>query len=231
MSLTGRRQANFVDVINALYMKDRRLYRELLEADSNTEFCAAEVGDDSALLEYVAARLGRSETSLLKLPPTFLELTMERLAVKQPVGGIVPAVSMTELLGSPVLQARPGSVRCLGETLSGNASAVENQALNKWRAHVGRKEEKNLGPFRVGVLKRPALVAAEQPALFTESAIPLIWPSDLPDWAPLLPADAPPSTRKPPSPLVMPAETVALQLELCDIEADYPPIEPFQPSS
>eukprot|EP01055_Gregarina_sp_Pseudo9_P001142 Gregarina_sp_Pseudo_9__1141@NODE_1748_length_1355_cov_11_500000_g1621_i0_p1_GENE_NODE_1748_length_1355_cov_11_500000_g1621_i0NODE_1748_length_1355_cov_11_500000_g1621_i0_p1_ORF_typecomplete_len353_score72_56_NODE_1748_length_1355_cov_11_500000_g1621_i02741332 len=273
VGLAGRRQANFVDILNGVYIKDRKLYREFLDS-GNVEFCPPQESDNEALNAYVAVRLGKTlaapveadadtgeerpptqPPSLTQLPPTWLELSMQRaiLNLRQHLGGMtqsVPSVAMSDLINAPLfaVPSRPGAVSRLTDTLAhrttrAELAAIENTVLAKYKNHIGRKEEApTFGALRAGVLKRPAGLASEQTTMLSilttdsvadslpHKGLPLPWPSDLPDWAPLIPADAETTSARTAASAAeedVASESAALQLELCDIEPDYPPIETF----
>eukprot|EP01053_Blabericola_migrator_P004226 Blabericola_migrator_1__4225@NODE_2298_length_2985_cov_69_373544_g685_i1_p1_GENE_NODE_2298_length_2985_cov_69_373544_g685_i1NODE_2298_length_2985_cov_69_373544_g685_i1_p1_ORF_typecomplete_len362_score73_56Bromo_TP/PF07524_13/0_017Bromo_TP/PF07524_13/6_4e02_NODE_2298_length_2985_cov_69_373544_g685_i18051890 len=284
ISLTGRRQANYIDILNALYIKNKRLYEEFLNPDSTVEYSAPPEMDDEPLKIYTALRLGRNVVvppddsedevpleapSLIDIPPTFLEVSMQRLTQHGTGPPVVPYVTLRDIVSNPLctLPTRPGAVTTLADVLESRTTRaefaqIENTALVKFRNHLCKKDEKAetpaiLSPLRAGVLKRPTVLASEQTLLLASLAgetppdvlplkgLPLPWPSDLPDWAPLIPADADShclatvslgsqikafqSTGKVAEEVVSAAEKVALQLELCDIEADYPQIHSFNP--
>lgn len=303
MGLAGRRQANFIDILNAVYMTDRKLYREFLH--NTVEYCAPQETDDEALNAYVSIRLGRPivtippeifdgdltdgggpegleggsektqiprnlNPSLIDLPPTFLELTMQRaiINVRNHLGSIsqsVPSVAMSDLLNSQLftVPTKPGAVTQLADVLAhrstrADISAIENTLLAKFRHHIVRKEETmNFGAMKAGILKRPAGLASDQstisavlttdsvPDTLPHKGLPIPWPSDLPDWAPLIPADtfkgagrgtefadaAADAEAMKDDPTLAATESAGLQLELCDIEPDYPAIETFEPSN
>eukprot|EP01054_Gregarina_sp_Poly1_P005464 Gregarina_sp_Poly_1__5463@NODE_2889_length_1582_cov_96_048845_g1825_i0_p1_GENE_NODE_2889_length_1582_cov_96_048845_g1825_i0NODE_2889_length_1582_cov_96_048845_g1825_i0_p1_ORF_typecomplete_len369_score43_88Bromo_TP/PF07524_13/0_057_NODE_2889_length_1582_cov_96_048845_g1825_i02591365 len=291
--LAGRRQANFIDILNGLYINDRKLYKDFLDS-GDVEFCAPQDVDDRALQIYVSLRLGRplpadlisdsdndgqqdeplTVPSLINLSPTFQEVTLQRAITNLPQSpsqlGVSsqapPFVSMQDVCDNPIcaLPVKPGSLTKLSDIVGYGAtraelSAIENGALAKLKNMIYKKEDQVvISGLKAGVLKRPASLASEQGSILLSlgldsssdglalKGLPLPWPSDVPDWAPLLPGDGDSS-----APTVSLAthissfggkgetacetqqgsiaytDKTSLQLELCDIEPDYPEIREF----
>lgn len=191
--LTGRREVNFLDVLNGLYLTDHRVYSKLLFTRRDWT-CSSE--NSSSLELYTAARLGRKQASAapmhISLPPSFLDFTVQRLVDTyhaqqadlqsmelpgdaRPEESPPPKLEYEELMAGSgiIMPAKPELVSNLIQLLKsipgqkGPPASIERRAVTK---HCAQMAEQRLIPSKAyppaaGVIVRPAAVAAEQTSL------------------------------------------------------------------